>query len=66
MGNETAWVCIAAVATVAIVGLTLAFMFKNQPAQTLQYQPQLTQYQPKEVLIKLTEAGRLSEVTPLM
>ena len=59
MGNETAWVCITAVAIVGIIAL--AFMFKNQPAPVLQYQPQ----HGEEVLVKLTEAGRLSEVTPI-
>ena len=53
MGNETAWVCITAVAIVGI--LALAFIFKNQLAQPLQYQPQH-----EEALVKLTEVPSLS------
>jgi len=49
------------------IGIVILLHLLKQPTQTLQYQPQLTQYQPsrEEVLIKLTEAGKLSEVTPL-
>jgi len=49
------------------IGIVILLHLLKQPTQTLQYQPQLTQYQPprEEVLIKLTEEGKLSEVTPL-
>jgi len=59
LGNETAWICITAVAIVGI--LALAFMFKNQPSQSLQYQPQR-----EEALVKLTEIPSSMQKTKII